>query len=115
MSDEILQNIFNKDGNFGEFAPMISKVIEWFSENPHGDLRPDKFYSIFPRYFVDSSFYILQQKGILKHFYRVIDSDGIKIGDDYENINDIPDVVFNELDKPVNINEVTIVPYYTKD
>ncbi|WP_203257797.1 hypothetical protein [Hyunsoonleella ulvae] len=115
MSDEILRNIFDENNNLGKYSPMIKKVIEWFSENPNRDLRADKFYSVFPPYFVDISLYILQKKGVLKHFYRVLDRDGIKIGNDYESLEDIPDVLYNDIDAPIDIDDVTIVHYYSKD
>lgn len=114
MSEEKLKNLID---TYPKYAPIFRAVHTWFVTHPkQRGVSLDSFYSKkynFSREEIDIAFFLMKQTAIVKPIYRVLDDDGTRIGQDFDNIEEIPQYVDTMLGEKKSIDDVFIVPYYT--
>ncbi len=112
MSEEKLKILVKK---YPDYSGIFETVFNWFVKNPDKDIRIDSLYTLYPPVEIDVVFFILKKEKIVRTIYRVLDVDGTKIGDDFNDLNDIPDVLDGVWGNPINTKDLSVVPHYHYD
>ena len=112
MSEEKLQNLVDKYPNYKE---VLEDVFQWFKNHPsQSDIRADLFYDKHAEQDVDMVFFILESENLTETVYRVLDTDGTKIGKDFNNLSEIPEIIDDVWGRTVKTKDALIMPYYLR-
>lgn len=100
-----------------EYAPIFGAIMESLENHPRrgikiGDFNTDK-YMYDPDALYDAVF-ILLREGLVKSVYRVLDEQGNKVGKDYLNATDVPEVVDTMMGEKLFTKDLRIIPFLTR-
>lgn len=113
MSEEKLKNLVSK---YPDYKGVFEDVFKWFKGHPDKQaIRADLFYDSHPEQKVDFVFFVLESENITETIYRVLDDHGSKLGDDFNEINEIPESLEDTWGKSIRTDEALIMPYYMRN
>lgn len=114
MSEEKLKNLIQK---YPECESIFKDILSWFLENPDKkdfmlseldlDLRHNEEE-------LDYAFYILRKNKIVKQIFIILDNEGRKAGEDYDQVIDIPDSVDSITGYSVDTKKTLPVPFFKR-
>lgn len=114
MSGEKLKSLAKQ---FPEYSQIFEAVLVWFATHPRqNEVSMELFNSNRYSFSMDrlhAAFIIMDSANAVAKSYKVLDESGVRVGDKYKSIDQIPPVLNTMEGHKKEIKDLFIVPVYS--
>ncbi len=114
MSEEKLQNLVDK---YPQYSRVFREVLNWFATHPkQKEVSQELFYTTkykFSKEEIGIAFYLLIEQSVIRRKYRVVDEDGSRFSQEFENIDEIPRYVDTMFGEKKDTKDMSVVPFFS--